>query len=96
MAPRKKPKDKLKPTAKYYRDHPESREKKKQYDTRTQSDEKNKAKRRELGRKRTQAKKHGKDIEGKDYDHKQKRFMDSSKNRGQREKSRLKGSKRGK
>lgn len=52
------------------------------------------AKRRELGKRRTKAIKEGKNIKGKDYDHKQGKFIDSSVNRGQAEGSRLKGSKR--
>lgn len=90
MAPPKKPYNKLKKTAKHYRDNSSSRSKKKAYDTKTQSDSKSKSKRAELGRIRTKAEKEGKNIKGKDYDHKQGRFMDSSMNRGQREKSRLK------
>lgn len=90
MAPPKKPYSQLKKTAKHYRDNSQSRNKKKAYDTRTQSDTKSKSKRAELGRIRTKAKSEGKNIAGKDYDHKQGKFMDSSKNRGQREKSRLK------
>lgn len=90
MAPPKKPYSKLKKSAKHYRDNANSRTKKKKYDTKTQSDSKSKSKRAELGRIRTKAENSGKNIKGKDYDHKQKRFMDSSENRGQREKSRLK------
>ena len=92
MAPRKQPYNTLSKSAKHYRDNKTSRDKKKKYDTATQSDSKSKAKRAELGRKRTAAKKAGKNISGKDYDHKQGKFMSSSKNRGQREKSRLKKS----
>lgn len=60
----------------------------------SEKSEKRMKKRRESGRKRYAAKKNGKDVKGKDYDHKQKRFIDSSKNRGQSEASRVKGSKR--
>lgn len=89
MAPKKKPYNQLSKSAKHYRDNADSRNKKKSYDTKTQSDSKSKNKRAELGRKRTAAKKAGKDISGKDYDHKQGKFIESSKNRGQAEKSRL-------
>ena len=67
---------------------------KKKTDTKINKRPEQKAKRRELGKIRTKAKKQGKNIKGKDYDHKQKRFMKSSENRGQAEKSRVKGSKR--
>lgn len=90
MAPRKKPYDQLSKSAKHYRDNAASRSKKKAYDTKTQSNSASKAKRAELEKKRTAAKKAGKNISGKDYDHKQGKFIESSKNRGQREKSRLK------
>jgi glyceraldehyde-3-phosphate dehydrogenase/erythrose-4-phosphate dehydrogenase len=55
-----------------------------------------KKKRVESNRIRRAAKRNGKNIDGKDYDHKTGTFMDSSKNRGQRERSRKKGSKRNK
>lgn len=57
---------------------------------------KRKIKRVESARKRREADENGINIKDKDYDHKQKRFIDSSKNRGQSESSRRKGSKRNK
>jgi len=53
-----------------------------------------KAKRTELGKRRARAKANGAKIDNKDYDHAVGRFVDSSTNRGRKEKSRLKGSKR--
>lgn len=81
-------------TAKYYRDNPEARKKKAATDKKINARPEQKAKRAESGRKRYAAKKSGKDVRGKDYDHKQGRFISSSANRGQSEKSRVKGSKR--
>jgi len=94
MPPKKKPYSKLSKTAKYYRDNPTARKKKAKTDTEINSRSEQKRKRRESGRARTEAKSKGKNIQGKDYDHKQGRFISSSANRGQAEKSRLKGSKR--
>lgn len=53
-----------------------------------------KAKRTELSKRRAAAKAKGQKIAGKDYDHAVGRFVDPSTNRGRKEKSRLKGSKR--
>lgn len=94
MAPKKKPYSKLSKTAKFYRDNPSARKKKKKTDTKINSRPEQKKKRRESGRARTAAKKKGQNIQGKDYDHKQGRFISSKANRGQTEKSRVKGSKR--
>jgi len=91
---KRKPYSQLSRTAKFYRDNPKSRKKKYASDKERNARPEEKAKRRELGRKRTAAKKRGQNIEGKDYDHKQGRFIESSRNRGQAEKSRLKGSTR--
>lgn len=78
----------------HYRKNSASRKKKAAYDKKFNAKPEQKKKRAELGRKRYAAKKAGKNINGKDYDHKQGKFISSSKNRGQAEKSRLKGSKR--
>lgn len=94
MAPKKKPYSKLSKTAKYYRDNPDARKKKAKTDKSVNSRPEQKRKRREAGQARRDAKKKGKNIEGRDYDHKQGKFIASSKNRGQAEKSRLKGSSR--
>lgn len=94
MAPKKKPRAALSKSAKYYRDNPKARKKKAATDKGINSRPEQKKKRRESGRKRTAAKASGKNIKGKDYDHKQKKFISSSKNRGQTEKSRIKGSTR--
>lgn len=94
MPPKKKPYSQLSKSAKYYRDNPKARKKKAKTDKKVNSREEQKKKRRESGRARTAAKKRGQNIKGKDYDHKQRKFISSSKNRGQAEKSRLKGSKR--
>lgn len=94
MAPKKKPKSQLKKSAKYYRENPEARKKKASTDKAINSRPEQKKKRRESGKKRTEAKASGKNIKGKDYDHKQGKFISSSANRGQAEKSRVTGSKR--
>lgn len=83
MAPPKK-KGNLCRSAKYYREHPEAREKKKETDTRINSRPEQKKKRAELTKKsREYDKKHGKASRaGKDYDHATKRYVNSSTNRG--------------
>lgn len=94
MPPKKKAYSALSKSAKYYRDNPTARKKKAATDKSINSREEQKQKRRESGRARTKAKASGKNIEGKDYDHKQGKFVSSKANRGQAEKSRIKGSKR--
>lgn len=94
MAPKKKKYSELSDSAKFYRDNKASRDKKKETDKKINERPDQEAKRRELGKKRYADAKKGKDIEGKDFDHKQGKYMSASKNRGQAEKSRLKGSKR--
>lgn len=94
MPPKKKPYSQLSKSAKFYRDNPKARKKKAKTDTKINARSAQKKKRRESGRARTAAKKRGQNIRGKDYDHKQGRFISSKDNRGQKEKSRVKGSKR--
>lgn len=94
MPPKRKAYSSLSKSAKFYRDNPAARRKKASTDKKINSRPEQKKKRRESGRARTSAKKRGANIEGKDYDHKQGRFISSKANRGQREKSRVKGSKR--
>lgn len=94
MPPKKKAYSQLSKSAKYYRDNPEARKKKAKTDTKINARSGQKKKRAESGRKRTAAKKNGQNIKGKDYDHKQGKFISSKANRGQTEKSRVKGSKR--
>ena len=94
MPPKRKARKSLSKSAKYYRDNPEARKKKAATDKKINARSSQKKKRRESGRKRTAAKKKGQNIKGKDYDHKQGRFISSKANRGQAEKSRVKGSKR--
>ena len=94
MPPKRKAYNTLSKSAKFYRDNPTARKKKAATDKSINAREEQKQKRRESGRARTKAKASGKSIEGKDYDHKQGRFISSKANRGQREKSRVKGSKR--
>ena len=93
MAPPRK-KGKLSKSAKYYRSNPEARKKKAATDKKINSRPGQKKKRSEAGVKRYAAKKSGRNVTGKDYDHRQGKFISSSSNRGQREKSRVKGSKR--
>ena len=94
MPPKRKARTSLSKSAKFYRDNPEARRKKAAKDKEINARPEQKKKRRESGRARTKAKSEGRSIEGKDYDHKQNRFISSKANRGQAEKSRLKGSKR--
>jgi hypothetical protein len=94
MPPKRKARASLSKSAKFYRDNPTARKKKAANDKEINARPEQKQKRRESGRARTKAKANGKSIEGKDYDHKQGKFISSKANRGQAEKSRVKGSKR--
>lgn len=69
-------------SAKYYRDNPEARRKKAKTDKRVNAQPAQIKKRVEANRKRREAKRNGQDVEGKDYDHKANRFVDSKTNRG--------------
>jgi len=82
MAPKKKPKSQLSKSAKYYRDNPSARKKKAATDKKVNARTSQKRKRRESGKKRYDAKKSGKSIKNKDYDHATNRFVKSSTNRG--------------
>jgi len=84
----------LKRTAKFYKSNRASYKKKLENDKKINARPEQMKKRAELKRIRRKAKKNGKNIEGKDYDHKTKSFMSPSKNRGAKEKSRVRGSKR--
>lgn len=85
MAPPRK-KGNLSRSARYYREHPEAREKKKETDTRINRRPEQKAKRAELSRRnRAHDKRHGKaSRSGKDYDHGSGRYISSSSNRGKK------------
>lgn len=69
-------------STKYYRENPEARKKKAAYDTKLNSKKEQIKKRTEANAKRAEAKKNGKNINGKDYDHATNRFVKSSINRG--------------
>ena len=84
MAPKKKPYSKLSKSAKHYRDNKASRDKKKKKDTEVNKRKNQIKKRVECNTARRKAKKLGKDIRGKDYDHAVGRFVSSSKNRGRK------------
>lgn len=86
----------LKRTARFYKKNSAARKKKNQYQKAYNERPEEKKRRAELGRIRyAKKKKDGADsIKNKDYDHTTKKFEDSSKNRGRKQKSRLKGSKR--
>lgn len=86
MAPPKKDRAELSRSAKYYRDHPEAREKKKKTDAEVNRRPEQRKKRSELSqRNREHDKKHGKSSRaGKDYDHATKRYTSSSANRGRK------------
>ena len=75
---------KLSKSAKFYRDNPNSRAKKKAYDVELGKKKSQTKKRVEANRARRKAKAAGKDIKGKDYDHATKRFVKSSTNRGRK------------
>jgi len=94
MAPPKIPYNQLSASGKYYRDHPEARKKKAKTDKKVNAKPAQLKKRREAGKKRRDAIKKGKNVKGKDYDHAVNRFVSSKKNRGRKEKSRIKGRKR--
>lgn len=83
MAPPRK-KGKVSKSAKYYRDNPEARKKKAATDKKINARASQKKKRSEAGSKRYAAKKAGKNVSGKDYDHATKRFVASSTNRGRK------------
>ena len=72
--------------AKYFREHPEAREKKKKTDTEVNRRPEQRKKRSELSqRNREHDKKHGKGSRsGKDYDHAAGRYVSSSTNRGRK------------
>ena len=84
----------MKRTAKFYRKNKESYRKKLENDKKINARPEQKKKRAELKRIRRKAKSNGQSIEGKDYDHRTKKFISPSENRGANEKSRVKGSKR--
>lgn len=69
-------------SAKFYQENPESRRKKQAYDKKLNSDKKQIQKRVESNRARRQAKAAGKNVDGKDWDHSQRKFVKSSINRG--------------
>lgn len=86
MAPKKHPYNQLCDSAKYYRDHPQARKKKKETDKKINSRPGQKAKRRELAKNnREHDKKYGKTSrEGKDLSHTSSglKYKKSSTNRG--------------
>lgn len=71
-------------SAKYYRKNRKAAKKKAAYDKKLNARPEQVKKRVECNKKRRQAKKAGKNIKGKDYDHATKRFVKSSVNRGRR------------
>lgn len=77
-------------STKYYQNNPKARKKKAKTDKKINARPEQVKKRVECNRKRREAKKNGKNIKGKDYDHAVGRFVKSSTNRGRAEKSRLK------
>ena len=85
-------------TMQWYRNNPEGYKKKMKRDYENPvwgAKTKGRSKRRvDSAKKRREAKRKGINISGKDYDHKQGRFISSKANRGQKEKSRIVGSKR--
>jgi hypothetical protein len=84
MPPKKRPFSTLSRTAKYYRKNKRARAVKKKTDTEINKRKEQIKKRVEANRYRAQAKKKGKDIKDKDYDHAVKRFVNYKKNRGRK------------
>lgn len=68
----------------YYRKNKKARNKKKKYDAKLNARPEQIKKRVESNRARRKAKKSGKNVKGKDYDHAVKKFVPSSKNRGRK------------
>jgi len=81
-------------SAKYYAKNPAARKKKAAYDKKFNQKPEQRKKRSELTKKNREADKRGINRKGKDYDHAVGRYVKSSTNRGRKEKSRVKGSKR--
>jgi hypothetical protein len=69
-------------SAKYYAKNPAARKKKAATDKKINARPAQKKKRAEANKKRRDAKKAGKNIKGKDYDHATNRFVKSATNRG--------------
>lgn len=83
----------LSKSTKYYATHPEAKAKKTAYNKTYQKKESAVKKRVEANRANREAGTYG-NGDGKDYDHRTGRMVKASVNRGAKEKSRLKGSKR--
>lgn len=81
-------------TAKYYKENPEARKKRLEYQKEYNKRPSQKKKRAELNKINREADKKGINRKDKDYDHASGKHINYSKNRGRAEKSRLKGSKR--
>lgn len=71
-------------SAEYYRNNPEARAKKAATDTKINARPEQIKKRVESNRARREAKKKGRNVEGKDYDHAVKKFVSIAKNRGRK------------
>lgn len=84
----------MKKTAKYYKENPDAKAKKDAYNKEFNKKPEQRKKRSELTKKNREADKNGVDRNGKDFDHAVGKYVKSSINRGRKEKSRLKGSKR--
>jgi len=84
MASPKKKYSELSESAKYFRDNPAARKKKAAIDKEVNARPEQVAKRVDLKRKRAAAKKAGKDIKGKDWDHAVGGFVSMKTNRGRK------------
>lgn len=71
-------------SAKYYAKNPAARKKKAATDKKINARPEQKKKRADCNRKRRAAKKSGKNVKDKDYDHATKRFVKSATNRGRK------------
>ena len=73
-------------TSEFYKKNPESAEKRRKYQRKLNKKKKKKLYRAFLTKMRRKAKNAGKKIDGKDYDHDERRFISAKKNRSKKKK----------
>lgn len=71
-------------TSEYYKKNPKAAEKRRKYQRKLNKKKKKKLYRAFLNRMRRKAKKAGKKIDGKDYDHDEKKFITAKRNRSKK------------
>lgn len=84
MPPKRRPYSRLSRSAKYYRDNPKARKKKAATDKKINARPEQRKKRAQSNAKRRQAKRKGRNVKDKDYDHATNSFVKYSKNRGRK------------